>query len=156
VEIGGWDEMCTWTNPPLGRLAAEVEGHAQFAIEQALAAPQIEIVHHDVVSLGDDTWRVAVGIANTGWLPTDISHRARTERLVRPLTAVIEGAEPIGSPARLKLGQLEGRAAARFAERNDGTPDRVLASWVVRGSGRVTVRAEHPRAGSTSVELPLA
>jgi len=156
VELGGWDEMCTWTNPPLGRLAAEVEGHAQFAIEQALAAPQIEIVHHDVVSLGDDTWRVAVGIANTGWLPTDISHRARTERLVRPLTAVIEGAEPIGSPARLKLGQLEGRAAARFAERNDGTPDRVLASWVVRGSGTVTVRAEHPRAGSTSIELSLA
>jgi hypothetical protein len=35
VELGGWDEMCTWTNPPLGRLAQEVEGHAEVAIAQA-------------------------------------------------------------------------------------------------------------------------
>ena len=37
--------MCTWTNPPLGRLADEVQGHADFAIHQALAAPELEIVH---------------------------------------------------------------------------------------------------------------
>ena len=45
VEIGGWDDMCTWANPPLGRLAAEVQGHAEFAVYQALAAPSVEIVH---------------------------------------------------------------------------------------------------------------
>jgi hypothetical protein len=28
VELGGWDEMCTWTNPPLSLLADEVRPHA--------------------------------------------------------------------------------------------------------------------------------
>ncbi len=45
IEIGGWDDMQTWTNPPLALLADEVRPHAEFAIYQALAAPCIEIVH---------------------------------------------------------------------------------------------------------------
>jgi murein tripeptide amidase MpaA len=158
VELGGWDEMCTWTNPPLGLLAQEVEGHAEFAIAQALAAPELEIVHTSVTSLGGGTWRVEAGIANTGYLPTDISEKARAEHLVLPIAARLEGAEVLGGPARVELGQLEGRSRARFSYRNDGSPDRTVARWVVRGEAgsSVTVVAEHQRAGRTSTEITLA
>ena len=157
VELGGWDDMCSWTNPPLGRLADEVQGHAAFAVYQALAAPELEVLHTAATFLGADTWRVEVGIANTGWLPTPVSAKARQDRMVLPIAATLSGAEVVGGPARLELGQLEGRAAARFAGRHDGTPDRTLATWIVRGEAGVEVHVHvaHQRAGSVDVTVVL-
>jgi hypothetical protein len=113
-----------------------------------------------VVDLGGGTWRVEVGVANTGWLPTYVSARARKENHVLPIVAELQGtgAAVVGGPARLQLGQLEGRAATRFSRRHDGTPDRVLASWVVRAERGTTVdvTVAHERAGRVSVEFPVA
>jgi alanine-glyoxylate transaminase/serine-glyoxylate transaminase/serine-pyruvate transaminase len=66
--------------------------------------------------------------------------------------------EVVGGPARLKLGQLEGRAAMRFAHWHDGSPDRVLAAWVVRAAAGTTVDvvARHERAGQSAVVITLA
>jgi hypothetical protein len=157
VELGGWNVLNSWANPPLAHLATEVQGHADFAIHQALAAPELEIVHTAVRSLGADTWRVEVGLANTGWLPTEVSERAKKERLVRPIVATLDGGEVVGGPTRLELGQLEGRVASRFAHWNDGTPDRALATWVVRAPARTRlhVTATHPRAGTATAEVVL-
>lgn len=157
VELGGWDELSTWTNPPPGRLRAEVAPHADFAIHQAMCSPRLDIVHLAAHRLGDDTWRVEAGVANTGWLPTDVTALARKQGLVRPLVVEIGGAEPVGGPARSRHGQLEGRAALRFRGGNDGTPDRVLASWVVRASpgATCTVTAIHDRCGSVAASCTL-
>jgi hypothetical protein len=158
VELGGWDDMCTWTNPPLGRLADEVHGHADFAIQQALAAPELQIVHTSCVALGGDTWRVEAGLANTGWLPTYVTEHANKRHLVRPIVAVLEGADLVAGTARIELGQLGGRIGARFALRRHATADRTLASWVVRGAAgtQVTITAQHQRAGQATVTLVLA
>jgi hypothetical protein len=157
VELGGWDAMWVWINPPLARLADEVRGHADFAVYQALAAPEVEVPHTAVRSLGGDAWIVEVGIANTGWLATYVTDRARKEHLVRPIVAELHGAEVVGGTARVELGQLEGRLSMRFAGYNDGTPDRALARWTVRAAAGTTVRVDvsHQRAGSTSVEVTL-
>ena len=166
VELGGWDDLSTWTNPPRHLLRDEVRPHADFAIHQALCSPRLEIQRVDAHPLGADTWQVEVGIANTGFLPTDVSALARKEHLVRPVTIELAGAEVVDGPARRRLGtdaagpasgQLEGRAALRFAHGNDGTPDRALVRFVVRGrSGtRLTVTAEHDRAGRCSAEHAL-
>ena len=63
----------------------------------------------------------------------------------------------VGGPARQKLGQLDGRAALRFADGHDGTPDRALATWVVEADPgtEVTVAAWHPRAGRAEATLTL-
>jgi hypothetical protein len=167
VELGGWDDLSVWVNPPPHRLRAEVEPHAAFAVHQALCSPRLEIRQAAAVPLGDDTWRVDVGIANTGWLPTHVSARADKHHLVRPLTAeLVEGpgdgrsgghggVEVLGGPARLQLGQLAGRMAMRFATGNDGTPDRVLATWVVRATAgtECEVIVRHDRAGEARVRL---
>jgi hypothetical protein len=54
-------------------------------------------------------------------------------------------------------GQLDGRAAHRFAGGNDGTPDRALVRFVVRAAPgtTVTVTARHDRAGRCSAEHAL-
>lgn len=159
VEIGGWDEVFFWANAPGSRLLQEVRPHAEFAVFQAMCSPKLEILHTRVVGLGGDTSRVEVGIANTGWLPTDISRKARQDRLVLPLVAELTGAT-VTTPggARQELGQLGGRLNMHFSEgKNDGTPERVLATWVVTGGAgtEVTVKVSHERAGRCSVTLTL-
>ena len=158
VEIGGWDSIVTWTNPTGERLRSEVAPHADFAIHQALCSPRLEIPHVDVRSLGDDLWRLDVGIANTGWLPTDVTALARKEQLVKPITVNVSGVDVIDGPHRRQLGQLEGRASLRFSKRNDGTPDRALSSWTVRAAaGSIAeVVVDHPRAGRVERSITLA
>ena len=41
--------------------------------------------------LGADRWRVEVGLANSGWLATDVSKRARKEKLVKPIVVELTG-----------------------------------------------------------------
>ncbi len=156
VEIGGWDEIFLWANAPGSMLRAEVAPHAEFAIHQAMCSPRLEVLHAAATSLGGDTWRVEVGIANTGWLPTSVTHKAAKDHLVLPLVAELSGATVVGGVARLELGQLGGRLDHRFQYgKNDGTPERVLASWVVRAPAgtelRVSVR--HQRAGTQEVSI---
>lgn len=153
VELGGWNDVFSWSNPPAELLAAEVAPHAGFAVFHALAAPEIAVRHVEVVALGAGAWSVAVGVANTGYLPTDVTAWARKHRLVLPLVVELsgDGVAVVDGPARRELGQLEGRVTHRFGGGggNDGTPERVLARFVVRAPAGTAVRIEarHPRAG---------
>ena len=159
VELGGWHYLGIWSNPPPALLRAEVAPHAAFAVAQALASPCLRVRHHGVVDLGGGSWRVEVGIANTGWLPTYVSARAKKLNLVLPLVAELvgDGATVVGGPARLQLGQLEGASASRFTWPNDASQDRVLASWTVQAEPGTTVMVtvNHERAGRLEVELTL-
>jgi len=158
VELGGWNDLYTWTNPSPHLLRAEVAPHAEFAVFQALASPCLEIKHTAVEALGDATFRITVGIANTGWLPTHVTARAMKNDRVRPIVAELVGNPEaddirfIGAPPRQTIGQLDGGSAARFNRGHDGTPDRAIVSWVVRcPSGTdLTVTAKHDRAGQDS------
>ena len=158
VEIGGWNEVFLWSNAPGSMLRAEVQPHAEFAVYQALCSPRLEVLHSSATALGGDSYRVEVGVANTGWLPTYVTVRAQKDRLVLPLVAELFGATVVGSAARRELGQLGGRRDLQFHPwKNDGSADRVLASWVVQGTAgtEVTVAVSHQRAGSQSVTVTL-
>jgi hypothetical protein len=161
VELGGWNGLYSWTNPPPDLLLAEVDRHADFAVAQALAAPSVEIRHARAQPVGDDTWRVVIGVANTGWLPTTVSARARHDGLVRPILADVVGdaadIEVLDGPVRRKLGQLAGASSVRFTNSTASTPDRTSCSWLVRANPgtTVTVHVVHQRAGADSVQLTL-
>jgi hypothetical protein len=164
VELGGWNQLHSWTNPPPHLLLAEVDRHADFAVAQALAAPCIEIRHTAVEPVGDDTWRVTVGVANTGWLPTTVTAHARLHDLVRPVVAELHAApasgtavEVVDGPHRRPLGQLAGSSSARFTDGTDGTPDRTTCAWLVRAPAGtpVAIEVRHQRAGTDSVTVIL-
>lgn len=159
VELGGGDDLHLWVNPPSHLLRDEVAPHAAFAVVQALAAPHVDVVQLTAEPLGHGHWRVRAGIANTGWLPTNVTAHGLREQLVLPLVAEVSGVSPVGGPARQQLGQLAGRSTFRLkgGAPNDGTPDRTLATWVVAGSAgdEVTVTVTHPRAGTARARTPL-
>ena len=161
IEIGGCDFFHTWTNPPTSWLRKEVVPHAEFAVHQALASPRLEIGDLSIESLGANSWRVRLGVANTGWLSTDVTAFARKSNLVLPIGAEIKvaGGSVVGGPARVKLGQLEGRVTFRLngGAMSDGTPDRVRHEWIVSAAAGsdVVVDVWHPRAGRVSARVVL-
>jgi len=160
VEVGGWDEVFLWANAPASRLLAEVRPHAEFAVYQAMCSPRLEVLLTRAVHLDGGTYRVEAGIANTGWLPTEISRKARKDRMVLPIVAELTGAKVISggtTGARQELGQLDGRMDMNFNGMNDGTPERVLATWIVSASSgtQVTINVSHQRAGRCTATVTL-
>ena len=162
IEIGGCDFFRIWINAPSSKLCDEVKGHVHFALFQALASPRIEIKLASAESVGDGVWQVRLGIANTGWLGTEVTIWANKHKIVLPLTAQIDGVAPediIDSSPRVKLGQLDGRVRFRVGgdAKSDGTPDRVLHTWLVRANRgtEITLTARHPRGGEATTALKL-
>jgi hypothetical protein len=159
IEIGGANWFHIWSNAPSSMLKTEVEPHAKFAVFQALASPRLEIKALDATRRGDETWSVRVGVANTGWLSTNVTAWAHKHEIVLPAAVTLSGATVIDGSTRAKVGQLDGRVKFRVSgdAKSDGTPDRASHTWLVTGkSGDViTVRAEHQRAGSASATIVL-
>ncbi len=159
VELGGWNDLYTWINPPPHLLAAEVEPHADFALAQAFAAPAVAIRRFAADRLGEETWRIEVGIANNGWLPTNVSDRAVRAGIARPVIAELTGdeIEVIDGPPRRELGQLAGASASRLPSTGASPPERALCAWVVRAAPGtvVDVVVGHDRAGRTEARLAL-
>ena len=66
VELGGWNDLGSWTNPPgrpaAGRGRRRTPSSPSF---QALASPRLEIRTPRCRDLGGGTWRIEVGVANT-------------------------------------------------------------------------------------------
>ncbi len=159
VELGGWNDLHSWVNPPPHLLADEVEPHADFAVVQALAAPCLEIRHLGATLLGEGTWRVEVGVANSGWLPTNVSDRAHRDGRVGPVGIEIGGSGvEVDGPVRREVGQLAGASADRLPGVPSGPPPRALGSWVVRAPAGtvVDVKADHDRAGRAVGRIVLA
>ena len=103
VELGGADAFRIWTNAPSSKLRAEIAAHAEVAVYQAMASPRLEIKHTKAESLGNDTWRVELGVANTGWLGTEVTKLAHDHKIVLPITVEISAHRPLAVQPKKKL-----------------------------------------------------
>ncbi|MEX0957875.1 MAG: M14 family metallopeptidase [Burkholderiales bacterium] len=166
VELGGWDSLYTWSNPPRAMLEKEIAPLSRWLIWHCLVTPKLEILQTVATAVGADTWRIRVVVQNTGWLPSYVTKKASERKLVRGVICEIElpaGTELVMGKPREELGQLEGRAykpgtANTWAGSTaDETTDRQKAEWVVRGKKgqTVTVTARHERAGTVVARIDL-
>jgi murein tripeptide amidase MpaA len=163
VELGGWDVLYAWRNPPPEFLEKEVALFPDWLVWHLLISPKLEIYEATVEPLGDALYKVRLVVQNTGWLPTYITKKALEKKLVRGVVAEIElpeGATLRTGKPREELGQLEGRAykpsAVTFWSA-DPTDDRAKVEWVVHAPQGGTVRliVRHERAGVVRAELTL-
>ena len=139
VEIGGWNQLATFRNPPPKFLEREVERFPDWIVWQALTLPRLELLHARPRRLGGDTWRVRLVVQNTGWLPSYVSKRALERKIVRGVVDEIslpEGATLVGGKPRVEGPQLEGRAykvtLQAFLPDLHVTADRGHGEWTVR------------------------
>ncbi|MBW3623923.1 MAG: carboxypeptidase [Armatimonadetes bacterium] len=162
VEIGGWDALYAFRNPPPEYLEREIARFPEWLVWHLLISPKLEIYETDVKPLGKRTYRVRLVVHNTGWLPTYVTKKALEKKVVRAVVCEIElpeGATLESGKRREEIGQLEGRAYKSPAPYggSDPTEDRAKVEWVVHApeGGAVKVIAKHDRAGVVRCELTL-
>jgi murein tripeptide amidase MpaA len=161
VELGGFDGLRFWTNPPPELLEAEIKAFPAWLTWHLLISPKLNLREKSVTALGGDSFRVRIVVENSGWLPTYVTKKA-LERKIRGLVCEIElpkGAKLETGKLREELGQLEGRAykAAALSEFDEGTSDRVKVEWIIHApkGGKVKLIARHERAGTIRSEVEL-
>lgn len=163
VELGGWNALYCWYNPPLELLEKEIALFPDWLVWHLLISPKLEIHEASVKPLGNGTYRVRLVLQNSGWLPTYITKKALEKKLVRGVVCEIElpeGATLETGKVREELGQLEGRAykpSAPSVWASDPTDDRLKVEWVVRAPAGSVIKliARHERAGVVQTELRL-
>ena len=162
VELGGWDGMACWSNPPVEFLEKEIAPHADFAIFHLLISPRLEVHSLRVMPLGQATYSVRLVLENTGWLPTHVTQKALDRKAVRPIEVELTlpaGASLVNGEKKVEAGQLTGRFEKRSIlwSNNDETTDRVKVEGVIAApqDGILKIEARHARAGVVRREVEL-
>lgn len=160
VEIGGWDAMYAFRNPPPQYLEEEITPLARWAIWMASATPRLVERSFEILEEGDFA-RIRWAVQNEGWLPTAVTKHAEAKKLVRGVIGEISDGtsfEP-GSDAPIWLvagrlrevqGQLSGWSQSpksTFGYSFDATSDVAVFEWVVRRGKTYQLTARHDRAG---------
>lgn len=164
VEIGGWDRMNFWRNPPPSMREREVARFPGWMTAIGLSLPRLELFKAEAVAVGEGVWQLRFAVHNTGWLPAYISRRALERRVARGLVFEIvlpEGARLLRGTARHTGPQLEGHAPGAslqaFLPTREVTADRAMTEWLVAAPAgtAVELRAQADRAGAIRHRLVL-
>jgi hypothetical protein len=143
-------------------LEDEIKKFPDWLTWHALISPKLALRETNIISLGENAYRVRVVLENTGWLPTYVTKKALEKKVTRGIIAEIElpeGTSLHTGKLREELGELEGRAykTAFIDETTEGTSDRAKVEWVIKApqGGIVKLIAKHERAGVVRAEIEL-
>ncbi|MBI3925120.1 MAG: carboxypeptidase [Armatimonadetes bacterium] len=155
VQLGGWDFMLAFRNPPPEYLEAELEPFPRWLIWQALSTPLLGLREEAVIELGGGHYELRLVVENRGWLPSYVTKLALERNYCRELVAELklpQGVELVSGKLRTFAGQLEGIAykpLSPVVKPGDYSQDRVLLTWVLKSPGQASVGVvlRHDRAG---------
>lgn len=135
VEVGGIKPYSK-LNPPYSEVEELATKHTDFILEVAKRAPKVELVNFKTESVGKDLTRVTVDVYNSGVLPTAsrLGQRTNWARSVITKIDLANGMSLISGPKQGFERAIPG----------DGF---VSKSWLIQGSGKITITAGSPMAG---------
>lgn len=163
IELGGWNNLAAFRNPPPEFLERELAPFPDWLVWNLLISPRLELVEASAQPLGGDSYRIRLVVDNTGWLPTYVSKKALEKKAVRGVICEIDlpdGARLETGKLRVEAGQLEGRAytnVAAIPSTAEPTDDRLKIEWTITATAGSVVRlvARHERAGVVRAEVGL-
>ncbi len=164
IELGAWNKLKTFTNPPIRFLHDEMVRFPPWALWQALISPLLEVAGVVAEPLGGDLYRVRLAVLNSGWLPTYVTKKALMRKVVRGVRCQItlpDNMELVEGGAMQEIGQLEGRAYTPMGlpgwPGGEPTDHIGVAEWIVRApqGGEVGLAAWHDRAGRVRSSIRL-
>lgn len=163
VELGGWNTLYTWRNPPHALLEAEIAPHSDFAIAFASLAPRLAWREVKLTPLGAGAYHLLAVVENRGFLPTHVSQQALKMKAVRPVRLELTlpaGASVTGGKLKQEIGHLEGRSNKLQMGYYEASPtdNRGKAEWLIHApdGGSVTVTASAERGGTIRAQVNLA
>lgn len=166
VEIGGIDPRVGIWNPPLHELPTMCESQAQAFLRVAALAPRVRIGRIVRQPAGGNLTRVEIELVNDGYLGTYGVPSAKKLDFNEPLyaTATAEGGCELVDPgtAHQTLGHLDGWGRGLHTGQNlpaypgtRGTTNAAWATYLVRGTGTIALRAGSCRAGFLTARITV-
>ncbi|WP_448520584.1 M14 family metallopeptidase [Rhodoflexus sp.] len=143
AEVGGLAPYAK-LNPPVNYLNETADKHVQFIAGMGMQMPDIQIVNLKTESLGNGLNRITLQVVNKGLLPTyaDLGDRVRWVKKVKTELFLGNG-QTIVSGRKINL-----RNALGAGEMEEYT-------WLISGTGKLTIQAGCPTAGTASAEVTL-
>lgn len=164
VELGGWDAMYTWRNPPPALMGSEAARNVPFPLALGDMLPRLNLFKLEARSLGGGLYYLDLVVDNAGYFPTFTSAQGKKRKAVRPVRAELslpEGVAIIDGKRLVELGHLQGRSnkfdvATVWIEGD--TDHRARAEWTLRGrpGAEIAVSVMSERAGTIrqTIQLP--
>ena len=157
IEIGGYDRMYTWRNPPRSIMGKEAALNAAYALTLADMLPRLSLHTLETERLtGEGDYRLRLVVENSGFLPTYTSAQGRTRNAARPVRAELDlpqGVQLVSGKAKTEFGHLEGRSnrlAVSTMYAASPTDNRAWREWILRGTpgDKIQVHILSDRAGT--------
>jgi hypothetical protein len=143
VEVGGIDPF-VMINPPYNLVDGIVKKHTEFIVKLAEAQPEIDIAEIKVEKLGGGISRITVSVMNKGLLPSHSKLGERSYWIKR-----INVNLGLASSQTLVSGKK-----VQVLNALDGLSSREI-SWLVKGSGKVSIEAGSPTTGRKKTDINL-
>ncbi len=143
VEVGGLVPFAM-KNPPFSMVDSIARKHTAFIMDIAALRPRVNIINIETEKLGNNLFRVTVDIANQGSFPTASQAGERVRWMQKTVL-------------RTTLDRRQGLVSGKTID-IIGVSDAnssVKKSWLIRGSGTVTLRAGAESAGFSEVQIRL-
>ncbi|MFN3666189.1 MAG: M14 family metallopeptidase [Sediminibacterium sp.] len=143
VEVGGVDPYVL-NNPPYKMVDAVVKTHTAFLVKLAGYQPEIDVINLKTEKLANGLTRISLDVVNKGNLSTHTKLGERNYFLKKVKVAIQtnDKQEIIGGRKIQLLSSLDPNESNSF-------------SWVVKGTGKITVEAGCPTAGTKTIEINL-
>jgi hypothetical protein len=142
VEVGGIDPFVL-INPPYKLVPDLVKKHTEFLVKLAAQQPTIETANLKTETLGNGLTRVSIDVMNTGGLSTHSKLGERSYFLKKMKVAVkTDKQEVVGGRKLILINALEAGTTQTF-------------SWLIKGSGTISIEAGCPTAGTKTVTITL-
>jgi murein tripeptide amidase MpaA len=162
IELGGWDNLYSWRNPPKHYMGEESKRNVPFALSLGYMLPHLEINTLEVKKVKEDTFTLNLVVDNTGFFPSFTSNLGKKRAASRPVRVEIElpeGAEMLVGKEKEKMGHLEGRSNKmdQIFGVTSPTDNRARKEWTIKApSGtKLKIHIKSERAGSIHKEIEL-
>lgn len=142
VEVGGIKPFSHV--PPYSMVEEIAKGHSAFIQKLAEMKPVVKLVNFKTENAGKNLTRITVDVLNDGTLPT-ASHVGTRTNWVRDVMIDVKTSG--------KLNLVSG--PKRSYQENIGAHESVSYTWLVRGSGDITIKAGAPQSGFATIQQSI-
>lgn len=163
VELGGWNSIYTWVNPPVEYLESEVKRHYPFMLALGEMLPHLSLYDLTVKKIGEDKFHLNLVVENSGFLPTYTSNQGKIRQSARPVRVELDlpaGIILTNGKLREELGHLEGRSNKMDVDASmteSPTDNRARREWVIQApvGSKIKMKIMSERAGTITREVTL-
>jgi len=143
VEVGGISPF-VMTTPPYQLVSDLVKKNSQFLVKLAGYQPELDIINIKTEKTGNGITRITVDVINRGALAshTKLGERNNFVKRINVKLGMASGQSVISGKRIQVLNSLEGYATQQL-------------TWLIKGTGKLTVEAGSPTTGSKTIDLNL-